>query len=372
MKFFHLSDLHIGLKINGFSMIDDQKYILNEILSAADSEKPDAVIIAGDIYDKTIPPSEAVSVFDEFLWELSNRHIKAFVISGNHDSAERLAFGSRIMNNGGIYFSPVYDGNILPITLTDQYGDVKFYLLPFIKPSHVKACFPEEEINSYTDAVRTAVKHMNIDDTQRNVIVAHQFFIGTAAIEPDTEMVDYSVLSPFDYGALGHIHSAQRVGLDTLRFCGTPLKYSFSECGNKNSVTVVELKEKGDVSIRTVELKPKHDWREIKGTYMELTSKKFYDSFSADDYIHAILTDEEDIPDAVSKLRVIYPNIMQLSYDNRRTQAGFQIMQECSTEQKTPFELFDEFYQLQNNQPMSDAQRVFVRNIMQEVWEVEE
>ncbi len=369
MKLFHLSDLHIGLKINGFSMLEDQEYILNEILSIADAENPDAVIIAGDIYDKSIPPSDAVCLFDDFLCALSDRGIKTFIISGNHDSAERLSFGGRLMNTSGIYISPLYDGNVQPITLTDQYGDVNIYLLPFVKPSHVRACFPDEEITTYTDAIRTAISHMNIDETKRNVIVAHQFFMGTSHIEPDTEFVDYSVLSPFDYAALGHIHSAQRVGRDTVRFCGTPLKYSFSECGTQNSITVVELSEKNSIEIRTIELIPKRDWREIKGTYMELTAKKFYENFPTGDYIHVILTDEEDIPDAISKLRIIYPNIMHLSYDNHRTRAGLEIMPACDSEQKNPFELFAEFYELQNNQPLTDIQSDFVKSTMGEIWE---
>lgn len=369
MKLFHLSDLHIGVKINGFSMLEDQKYILNEILSAADTENPDAVIIAGDIYDKAIPPADAVCLFDDFLCALSERGIKAFIISGNHDSAERLSFGGRLMNTSGIYFSPIYDGNVHPITLTDQYGDMNIYLFPFVKPSHVKACFPDEEIATYTDAVRTAISHMDIDETKRNVIVSHQFFIGTSQIDPDTEFVDYSVLSPFDYAALGHIHTAQKVGCDTVRFCGTPIKYSFSECGNQNSITVVEMSEKNRVEIRTIGLIPQRDWREIKGTYMELTARKFYETFSTNDYIHAILTDEEDIPDAISKLRIIYPNIMHLSYDNRRTKSGVDIMPASDDKQKSPFELFAEFYELQNNQPLTDIQSDFIKSTMDKIRE---
>ena len=371
MKLFHLSDLHLGLKINGFSMQEDQEYILNQILSVADTEKPDAVIIAGDVYDKGIPPSEAVRLFDSFLYSLSQQKIITFVISGNHDSSERLSFGSRLMNTSGIYFSPVYNGKVEPITLTDEYGDINIYLLPFIKPSHVRACFPDEEIVTYTDAVRTAISHMNIDKLKRNIIVAHQFFMGTSHLDPQSEFVDFNVLEPFDYAALGHIHSPQRVGRDTVRFCGTPLKYSFSECSNQNSVTVVEMSEKGSVDIRTIPLCPKHDWSELKGTYMELTAKSFYENFPTENYLRVTLTDENDIPDAIAKLRIIYPNIMQLGYDNRRTQSDFNDVPGHAAEQKTPFELFSEFFEVQNGRPLSHIQSEFIEKTIKAVWEDE-
>lgn len=378
MKLIHLSDLHLGKRVNEFSMLEDQQYILTEILQIIDREKPDGVMIAGDVYDKSVPSAEAVALLDDFLVRLAKRDLQVFLISGNHDSPERMAFGGRLMAQSGVHLAPVYDGKVSPITLTDEYGLVNLYLLPFLKPAHVRRCFPEREILTYTDALAAAIEAMEVDPAQRNVLVTHQFVTGAARCDSEeisvggTDNVDVSVFEPFDYVALGHIHGPQQVGRETVRYCGTPLKYSFSEAKHQKSVTVVELGEKGAVSVRTVPLTPMRDLAELRGTYEELTFRGFYDGTSYPrDYVHITLTDEEDIPDAVSKLRIIYPNLMKLDYDNKRTRAGI-VLEGAEDQQRSPLELLEEFYEKQNGQPMGEEQRAFAKNLMERIWEEDE
>lgn len=378
MKLIHLSDLHLGKRVNEFSMLEDQQYILTEILQIIDREKPDGVMIAGDVYDKSVPSAEAVALLDDFLVRLAKRDLQVFLISGNHDSPERMAFGGRLMAQSGVHLAPVYDGKVSPITLTDEYGPVNLYLLPFLKPAHVRRCFPEREILTYTDALAAAIEAMGVDPAQRNVLVTHQFVTGAARCDSEeisvggTDNVDVSVFEPFDYVALGHIHGPQQVGRETVRYCGTPLKYSFSEAKHQKSVTVVELGEKGAVSVRTVPLTPMRDLAELRGTYEELTFQGFYDGTSYPrDYVHITLTDEEDIPDAVSKLRIIYPNLMKLDYDNKRTRAGI-ILEGAEDQQRSPLELLEEFYEKQNGQPMGEEQRAFAKSLMEHIWEEDE
>lgn len=378
MKLIHLSDLHLGKRVNEFSMLEDQQYILTEILQIIDREKPDGVMIAGDVYDKSVPSAEAVALLDDFLVRLAKRDLQVFLISGNHDSPERMAFGGRLMAQSGVHLAPVYDGKVSPITLTDEYGPVNLYLLPFLKPAHVRRCFPEREILTYTDALAAAIEAMGVDPAQRNVMVTHQFVTGAARCDSEeisvggTDNVDVSVFEPFDYVALGHIHGPQQVGRETVRYCGTPLKYSFSEAKHQKSVTVVELGEKGAVSVRTVPLTPMRDLAELRGTYEELTFRGFYDGTSYPrDYVHITLTDEEDIPDAVSKLRIIYPNLMKLDYDNKRTRAGI-VLEGAEDQQRSPLELLEEFYEKQNGQPMGEEQRAFAKSLMERIWEEDE
>lgn len=375
MKFIHLSDLHIGKRVNEFSMLEDQKYILNQIIQIVEEEAPDGVLIAGDIYDKSVPSAEAVQLFDDFLCQLAKQKRQVFVISGNHDSPERIAFGSRLMDASGIHLSPVFQGEITPISLEDSFGKVDIFMLPFLKPAHVRRFYEEEEIESYTDALRVVIEHMKLQPEHRSILLTHQFVTGASRSESEelsvggSDNVDASVFDSFDYVALGHIHGPQSIGRETLRYCGTPLKYSFSEARHKKSVTVVELLEKGTCRIETIPLIPKRDLRELKGTYMELTEKKNYEGTNTEDYIHITLTDEEDIPDAIGKLRVIYPNIMKLDYDNRRTRSHGDFSDLEQMEEKTPLELFSEFYEKQNNQPMNQEQREFIKELMERIWE---
>ncbi len=375
MKFLHLSDLHLGKRVNGFSMIEDQKYILKEIIGTVESEEPDGILIAGDVYDKSVPSVEAVNLFNDFLNQLARKGQQVFIISGNHDSPERLAFGSELIRHSGIYLSPVYNGQVEPISLEDGYGMVNIYLLPFIRPVQVRSAFPEETVDSYTDAIRTAVSHMEIHEDQRNILVTHQFVTGALRSESEdisvggADNVDASVFDAFDYVALGHIHGPQQIGRESVRYCGTPLKYSFSEAAHHKSVTIVELREKGNLAVRTEELVPRRDMRELKGTYEELTNKKNYEGTGVEDYIHITLTDEEDVPDAISKLRIIYPGLMKLDYDNRRTRESMAITGEEVVESRTPLELTASFYRQQNNQDMSEEQKAFVSGLIQQIWE---
>lgn len=374
MKFIHLSDLHLGKRVNEFSMIEDQKYILLQTINIIDDEKPDAVIIAGDIYDKSIPSEEAMLLFDDFLLRLSKRNISVFVISGNHDSSVRLSDHSKLVVNQGIYLSPVYDGTLKPVSMEDEYGEINVYMLPFIKPVVVKQYFSDEEILSYTDAVRVAIKHMNVDCNKRNVLVAHQFVLGAATCESEEHIVggldsvSSDVFDCFDYVALGHIHGKQYIGRETVRYCGTLLKYSFSEKNHVKSVTVVDIKEKGNIDIREVMLTPKRDLREIKGSYEDITNRKNYEGTNVDDYVHIMLTDEEDVIDAIGKLRTIYPNIMKLSYDNKRTRENNVLTEAGAIEEKSPLELFEDFYSMQNNVSMSPWQTDYVKELIEEIW----
>ena len=376
MKFIHLSDLHLGIRVNDFSMSEDQRYILDRILDIIDSEAPDGIIIAGDIYDKSMPPAEAVAMFDDFISSIAERKIKTFIISGNHDSAERIAFGSRIMNAGGIYLSPVYNGDIKPVVMEDEYGAVNIYMLPFVRPSAVRAFYPDDDTDSYSSAVGTAVKHMNADFSRRNIIITHQFVTGAVRSDSEdisvggTDNVSADIFADFDYTALGHIHKPQNIGSERVRYCGTPLKYSFSEAKQDKSVTVIELGKKGDVNVRTVKLIPLRDMTELKGSYEELMKKSFYEGTGyTEDYVHITLTDENDIPDAVSKLRLVYHRLMKMDYDNARTKKQSIIEGMTSARETDPEKLFGEFFKSQNNVPMNDEQAAFVSGIIKDIWE---
>ena len=378
MKFVHLSDLHLGKRLNEFSLIEDQEYILNEICSVIAAEKPDFVIIAGDIYDKPVPSAEAVGLFDAFLTRISSLTDHIFVISGNHDSAERIAFGCHIMEKSGIHMSPVYSGSTVPTVLADEYGEFCVYMLPFIKPLSVRRFFPDSVVESYTDAVNAAVDAMDIDFTKRNIIITHQFVTGAQKSDSEeisvggTDNVDSSAFDGFDYVALGHIHGPQNVGSERIRYCGTPLKYSFSEANQTKSVTVGEIREKGSLDIRTVPLAPKRDMREIRGAFEQISSAEFSRSGNKDDYLRVILTDEEEIPEAMGKLRAVYPNIMMIEYDNRRTRSVHDGMETAVTENKQPAELFEEFYKFSNGGDMSEQQRELARSLIEKIWRGEE
>lgn len=372
MKFIHLSDLHIGKRVNEFSMLEDQKYILNDILNIIDEEAPDAVIIAGDVYDKSIPSTEAVEMLDGFLYKLSKRDIEVFIISGNHDSPERLSFASRLIEHSGIHIAPVYHGEITPYRVKD----VNIYLLPFIKPAHVRRFFEDEKIESYTDAMKTVLGKMNIDSSECNILVTHQFVTGSSRTESEdvsvggTDNIDADVFDQFAYVALGHIHRPQNCGSERIRYCGTPLKYSFSEANDEKSVTVGEISPDKNLVIRTIPLKPKRDMVEIKGKYAEIMEKKYYENTSyQEDYMHITLTDEDDIIDAVSKLRTVYHNLMKLDYDNLRTQTNIQVTGATDVDTKSPLELFDDFYTEQNGQKLNDDQTRYLQEIIESVWE---
>ena len=375
MKFIHLSDLHLGKRVNEVSMIEDQKYILDQIIEIIKREEPDGVLIAGDVYDKSMPSAEAVELFDDFLYKLTNCDTEVFVISGNHDSAERIAYGGRLLHKSGVHMSPVYRGDAKPVVLRDESGPVNVYLLPFIKPSTVRGIFPDKEIRDYTEAVACAIDAMDVQPAERNVLVCHQFVTGAERCDSEEisvgglDNVSVDVFKDFDYVALGHIHSPQEIGSHTIRYCGTPLKYSFSEAKDHKSVTVVEMGPKGEVAVRTLPLTPLHDMRELRMTYAELMERSFINSQKADDYLHIILTDEEEITNAFHLVRSQYKNIMKFSYDNIRSKAAGWQGEDSRPEEKTPLELFSAFYELQNGQPMNEEQNHFVSDLIDKIWE---
>lgn len=373
----HLSDLHLGKRVNEFSMLEDQQYILQQILSIADAEKPDAVLIAGDIYDKSVPSAEAMELLDDFLNRLADRSLLVFLIYGNHDSPERVAFGHHFMERSGIYISPVYEGKVEPITLRDAFGPIRVWLLPFVKPVTVRHYLEESfgrPVETYTDAMEAAIGQMEIDLHERNILVTHQFAAGAQRSESEeisvggTDAVNAAIFSDFDYVALGHIHRPQSIGKPQIRYCGTPLKYSFSEASHEKSVTMVEMREKGSVDISTIPLKPYHDMREIRGTYDQLTSRNFYQGTPVDDYMHITLTDETDIPDAIHKLRIIYPNIMKLDYDNTRTRSAARLEPEKEESEGTPIDIFEEFYEKQNGRELDEEQRGWIKSLADKIW----
>lgn len=375
----HLADLHLGKRVNGFSMMEDQEYILNRILEIMEEEQPDGLLIAGDVYDKTIPPAEAVRLMDDFLTAVAAKHVPVFLISGNHDSAERVAFGHQLMQGSGIWISPVYDGTIRHHTLEDRWGEVNIYLIPFLRPSVVRSFFPDVEIEDYTDALRTIIEDLQVDTSRRNVVLAHQFVTAAGAL-PETcdseqlsvgglDRVDGSVFSPFDYTALGHLHGPQRVGSETIRYAGSPLKYSFSELHQKKSVTVVELRAKGETEIRQIPLQPRREMTEMRGTFEEILEEARKKGAPQTDYYHMILTDEIDVVDALSRLREYYPNIMLLDYDNRRTRSQKEVEQLDRVEERTPGELFAALYEQQNGQEMDSDRKEYLDGLIREIWE---
>lgn len=375
----HLADLHLGKRVNGFSMMEDQEYILNRILEIMEEEQPDGLLIAGDVYDKTIPPAEAVRRMDDFLTAVAEKHVPVFLISGNHDSAERVAFGHQLMQGSGIWISPVYDGTIRHHTLEDRWGEVNIYLIPFLRPSVVRSFFPDVEIEDYTDALRTIIEDLQVDTSRRNVVLAHQFVTAAGAL-PETcdseqlsvgglDRVDGSVFSPFDYTALGHLHGPQRVGSETIRYAGSPLKYSFSELHQKKSVTVVELRAKGETEIRQIPLQPRREMIELRGTFEEILEEARKKGAPQTDYYHMILTDETDVVDALSRLREYYPNIMLLDYDNRRTRSQKEVEQLDREEERTPGELFAALYEQQNGQEMDSDRKEYLDGLIREIWE---
>ena len=375
MKFFHLSDLHLGKRVNEFSMLEDQWDILQKIIVLAKENKPDAVLIAGDVYDKSMPIVEAVQLLDRFLVWLNELGIAVFIVSGNHDNAERVAFGAELLKNSSVHIVQSYNGKIAPVTLSDGYGDINIWMLPYLKPSLVRRHFPDMDVVTYSDAISAALSNANLDASARNVLIAHQFVTGAVTSESEeisvggSENVDSSVFDGFDYVALGHIHRPQQIGRETLRYSGTPLKYSFSEASHTKSVTVVDMNGKGEITITELPLVPLREMREIRGTYNEIMNRNSYRGTNTEDYIHIVLTDEHDEPDAVAKLRNVYPNLMRLEYDNRRTQAANSFETVASTEKKTPSQLFGELFEMQNGQPMSEEQSKYVTNLFNEIWE---
>lgn len=376
MKLFHLSDLHIGKRVCERSLIEDQKYIIDRIIGHIEAQKPDAVMIAGDVYDRSLPSEEAVALFDDFLYRLSETGTAALIVSGNHDSQERVAYGGRIMNKNGIYIAPEfnrynYEKIIEPVVLEDGSGKINFYLLPFVTPAAVRAAKENSQAGSYTEAVKTVIDDMDVNRSQRNILIAHQFVTGAETCESETfsvggsDNIDAAVFEDFDYVALGHLHGPQSVGRDTIRYSGTPLKYSFSEANHKKSITVIDIESKGQLSISEIPLDaPLHDWKIYKGDFDEVILNE-----KTNDYVKVILTDDENISDAVNKLREYFPNMLQLSFDNRRFESQYDAARlENVTSLSLP-ELFAEFYLRKNSAELDERRKKAVEDVFKEVRE---
>ena len=374
MKLLHVADLHIGKIVNEFSMLEDQKYILEQILQTAIAQKVDAILIAGDLYDRSIPPADAVAVFDHFLTKALEHQIKMIMIAGNHDSQERVSFLENVLQAQGLFISGVPKEELKTV----RFPDAEIVLLPFCKPSQVQCSTSEEAVRKLLSGYWEKEKEQ--DQKKSRILVTH-YFVTVSGREPELsdsestihvgslDNVDASVFEGFDYVALGHLHGPQNIGSNRIRYCGTPLKYSFSECGHHKSVTVVELGAKENLELHLCPLTPRHDMRQLRGTFAELTDKANYSGTATEDYLHIILTDEEDVPEAVGRLRVIYPNLMKLTYDNTRTRTNQVLDKAEDVHLKSPLELFAELYAKQNNQPMSDEQCAFMQELIESIKE---
>lgn len=380
MKFLHLSDLHLGRLLHRYPLREEQAELLERIRLIAANEQPDAVLIAGDVYDRSIPPVYATQLLDGFLAALS-RIATVCVISGNHDSAERLAFLAGPLKESGLHISPAYRGIVSPITLTDEHGPVDIWLLPFAKAATVRPFFPEETIESTHDAVACAIRHMEIDPSRRNVLVAHQFVAGgspsgseeslaTADISVGgSDMVDASVFAPFDYVALGHIHRAQNVGSERIRYCGTPMAYDFSEAGQEKTITAVELHGDRSLTVRTIPLPAPRALIEVRGAFAEITSDEAIRRADKDAYTHVILTDDAPIPDVMNRLRQVYPRITHLDWDNARTRQTDDLSSAADVKKHTPMSLFAEFFQRMGGTELTGEQSDYINRLIREIWE---
>lgn len=375
MKLFHLSDLHLGKRLNEYSLLEDQRYILmNECLRLIDEKKPEIIILAGDIFDKSIASVEAIELLEEFLERLVERKKKIIIIPGNHDSAQRLSFCSAFMKKDGIYNARPYEGKIEKISFEDEYGEVNFYLLPFVKPANVRAYFEDESIDSYNEAIRLIIEKEDIDTEKRNVLVTHQFITGSIRTMSEeisvggTDNIDAANFKDFDYVALGHIHKAQNISNEAegiIRYCGTLLKCSFSEADDCKTLSLVNLGKKGEISIEELPIKPLRDLRIIKAQFEDILKAEVYNE---DDYVEIILTDELEVPKALPILRKIYPNIMKLSYDNTRTRNALAEEGIKNTENLSPSEIFKKFYKEQNAMDINEEQEKILNEIIEDIW----
>lgn len=377
MKLAHIADLHLGKRLDNFSLFEDQQHILAQIIDIALKECCDGILIAGDVYDKSMPSAEAVRLFNDFLTKLSKTDLSVYIISGNHDSPERVDYASEMLKKADIHICAEYNGKPDIVTVSDGYGELDICLMPFVKPSTVRAYHPDAEIESYTDMMRTVIMESGIDLDRRCVMVCHQFITGSSTCDSEyaavgtLDNIDASVFEGFDYVALGHLHSPQNVGKNA-RYSGTPLKYSVSEIAHKKSVTIVELKGKGEVEISTVPLTPLRDMIPLKGRYDSLMSQEFYKDLDLDAFYSITLTDEDEIPYVLNKLRTVYKNIVSLNYDNIRTRTETVITGEVSTETKSPLELFSSLFTQQMGREMDEAQSEYVRSLIEEIWGNEE
>lgn len=383
MKLLHLGDLHLGKSLGEFDLYEDQKYILDQILSIIREKEIDGVLIAGDVYDRAVPSESAMNLLDYFLKSLADQKVKTFMISGNHDSDDRLGYGSRLFESSHIYIAAQFRGTLYKKTVIDEYGEADFYLLPFVKASQVRHFYPDEKIESYDAAVRVILEHAQIDPDKRNIIVAHQFVAGRGA-DPElggsegagtqsvglVEKIGWDCFDMFDYAALGHIHSPQSIGRREVRYSGSPLKYSLSEAGNDKSVPVVTLGPKGEVDIELVKLRPMRDMRRLKGPIEKLLDK---DNVSRpEDFIYATLTNEELIDDAMSIMQQVYPNTVKIDYDNSRTREVDRVEIAGNLKQKTFDELISDFYSKMYGCAISEEEMQIMKEAAKEAGVIDE
>lgn len=380
MKILHLADLHLGKILQEQSLIEDQEYMLKEIINIIKVEKVQVLLISGDVYDRSVPPTEAVNLLDDFLKTLIKElKIKVFIISGNHDSKDRLGFGNKIFEDEGLYIESKYNGRLKKVRLEDEYGPLNIYMLPFIKPVEVKKFFEDDLENNYNLAINKIIEKEEIDKSERNIIMVHQF-VTAGNVKPERtesevlslggiENVDVSNFKSFDYVAIGHVHRPQKIGRDTARYAGTILKYSFSEINHNKSIPIIDIKEKGNITINLLPLKPLRDMREIKGPIEELIKEENYKEGNLEDYIKAIITNEEPVYDAIGKIKKIYPNTLKLEIQNSKTinKNEEQNINLEELKKKSELELFSDFYKLQNNLELNEEQKEIVKNIISEV-----
>lgn len=384
MKIIHLADMHLGKILQEQSLIEDQEYMLNKIIELIKEQNIEAIVISGDIYDRSVPPTEAVNLLDTFLnIIIKELKKKVFIIAGNHDSKERLGFGNKIFENDGLYIESKYEGTIKKVQLEDEYGKLNIYMLPFIKPIEVRKYILEEQENtlSYDETIHKIIEKENIDESQRNIILTHQFVTAIGADVERTESevvsvggldnVDVSNFKQFDYVAIGHVHRPQKVGRDTARYAGTMLKYSFSEVNHKKTIPIIDFKEKGNIDIKLEELKPLRDMREIKGPIEELIKKENYEGENTEDYIRAIITNDEPVYDAIGKIRKIYPNVLKLEIQNAKTAMNMEQQENNlqNVRNKSEIELFNDFYKFQNNIELNDEQVEFMEKLIKQIKE---
>ncbi|MBQ6174081.1 MAG: exonuclease SbcCD subunit D [Clostridia bacterium] len=349
MRFLHLADLHLGKQLNDLSLLPDQEAVLDQIADIVRREETDAVLIAGDVYQRSSPQAEAMALFDRFISRLAEMGQRIFIISGNHDSPQRISYFSSLLKNAGVYVSEAFDGSLQRVEVTDAHGPLTVWLMPFLRPSQVRRFFPGEKLVTYQDAAEAILRAADVDFSRRNVLLCHQFITGSETCDSEERAVggldniDARVFDGFDYVALGHIHKPQTVLRDTLRYAGSPLKYSFSESAHRKSVPVVDLGEKGSVTVRTVPLMPTHDLRRVEGTMDELTAMPY-----SEDYVWVTVRDELVPPDARVTLSVTFPNMMKYSVVNSHTRYDMDVQAAQSVEDKSVSELFTDFYRLQN------------------------
>lgn len=369
MRFLHISDLHLGKRVHEFSMLAEQSHILQVIVELAKENKVDAVLISGDIYDKTQPPAEAVELFDSFLTELFTADIAVLAISGNHDAQERISYGNKILSESNVHFSHTFDGSIKSIPFQDEYGTLWVHLLPFLKPLYVRRFFEGVQAGDYSGAIEAVLGNLDLKEADRHVLLAHQFVVaeGKSPERSESELqmvggldsVKASLFSSFDYVALGHLHKAQEAGANYLRYSGSPLKYSFSEIDHEKSAVLIELREKGKLKIELLPLYAKHDLRYIEGFMDELLDPDFIKEQKKDDYLFVGIKDEQ-VVDAMAKLRGVYPNVMSLEFISQKTGGASMSRSFDPQLMESPLQLFEQLYFRQWDKEMSPESKELI------------